>query len=116
MAKETENIGLLHNVIAQGTRIIGSIETNSDIRIDGSLDGDVKCTGKVVVGPQGAIKGNIDCQSADIFGNIDGKVITSDMLSLKSSAAIIGEIHTKSLSIEPGASFNGTCEMLSRPE
>lgn len=116
MAKETENIGLLHNVIAQGTRIIGSIETNSDIRIDGTLEGDVNCRGKIVIGPQGVIKGNIDCISADILGSIDGKVLTTDMLSLKSSASIIGEIHTKALSIEPGATFNGTCEMLSRPE
>lgn len=114
MAKENNNTGLLHNVIAQGTRIQGSIETNSDIRLDGVLEGNLTSQGKVVIGQQGSIKGDIVCNNADIQGSVEGIVKVSDTLSLKSTAAITGEIHTKILSIEPNAVFNGSCEMLRR--
>lgn len=114
MAKDNDNTGLLHNVIAQGTRINGTIETNSDIRFDGVLDGNLTCQGKVVIGQQGAITGDIICNNADIMGTVEGIIKVSDTLSLKSTAVISGEIHTKILSIEPNAVFNGTCEMLRR--
>lgn len=114
MAKDNDNTGLLHNVIAQGTRINGTIETNSDIRFDGVLDGNLTCQGKVVIGQQGAITGDIICNNADIMGTVEGIIKVNDTLSLKSTAVISGEIHTKILSIEPNAVFNGTCEMLRR--
>lgn len=114
MAKENDNTGLLHNVIAQGTHITGTIETNSDIRIDGILDGNLSCQGKVVIGQQGSITGDIICNNADIHGNVEGKVQVSDTLSLKATSTLTGDIHTKILSIEPNAVFNGSCEMLRR--
>lgn len=111
MAKDSENISVLHNVIAQGTKIIGSIEANSDIRLDGILEGNLNCNGKVVIGAQGAVRGDLNCNNSDILGAVEGKIFVSDTLSIKSSASISGEIHTKILSIEPNAVFNGTCEM-----
>lgn len=116
MAKDSDNNSVLHNVIAQGTRIIGDIETSNDMRLDGSLQGNMICRGKVVIGVQGSIVGNLDCTNCDVMGNVDGKINVSDTLSLKASANIKGEIHTKILSIEPNAVFNGTCEMLRNQE
>ena len=111
MAKEAINSGIGHNIIAQGTKVVGTITTNSDIRIDGELEGDLSCKGKVVVGQQGNIKGNVDCANAEIMGNINGKIIVNGTLSLKSSSKIWGQIKTKILSIEPEAQFTGSCEM-----
>lgn len=111
MAKDIEN-SVLHNVIAQGTRIVGDIETNNDMRLDGSLQGNMVCHGKVVIGTQGSIVGNLECTNCDIMGSIEGKINVADTLSLKATSSITGEIHTKILSIEPNATFNGTCEML----
>jgi cytoskeletal protein CcmA (bactofilin family) len=111
MAKEAVNSGIGHNIIAQGTKVVGTITTNSDIRIDGELEGDLSCKGKVVVGQQGNIKGNVDCANAEIMGNINGKIIVNGTLSLKSSSKIWGQIKTKILSIEPEAQFTGSCEM-----
>jgi len=115
MAKDSEN-SVLHNVIAQGTRIVGDIDTSNDMRLDGSLQGNMICHGKVVIGPQGSIIGNLDCDNCDIMGSVDGKLNVADTLSLKATANITGEIHTKILSIEPNAVFNGTCEMLRNKE
>ena len=111
MAKEIINTGLTHNVIASGTKIIGTITADNDIRIDGNIDGDLICKGKIVVGTNGIINGNITCNNAEIMGNINGKINVSDTLSLKSTSSILGEIKTKVLIIEPQAKFTGTCEM-----
>ena len=111
MAKEVVHTGIGHNIIAQGTKIVGTITTNSDIRIDGELEGDLVCKGKIVVGQQGNIKGNVDCANAEVMGNINGKMIVNGPLSLKATSKIWGQIKTKILSIEPEAQFTGSCEM-----
>ena len=114
MARDSENTSVLHNVIAQGTEINGNIKTNSDIRIDGTLEGNLVCQGKVVIGPQGSVKGDIECNSADFHGIVEGHINTYDTLSIKATAKVTGELRTKVLSIEPNALFNGTCEMTGR--
>ena len=86
MAKEVVPTGIGHNIIAQGTKIVGTITTNSDIRIDGELEGDLICKGKIVVGQQGNIKGNVDCANAEIMGNVNGKMVVNGTLSLKSTS------------------------------
>ncbi len=111
MAKEQTNTGIAHNMLTNGTKIVGTITTDKDIRIDGNLEGDIICNGKIVLGSMGTIKGNVQCTSAEIMGTIEGKIKTSEMLSLKSTSRINGEIKTRNLSIEPNAQFNGTCEM-----
>ena len=111
MAKEVIPTGIGHNIIAQGTKIVGTITTNSDIRIDGELEGDLVCKGKIVVGQQGNIKGNVECANAEVMGNINGKMVVSGTLSLKATSKIWGQIKTKILSIEPEAQFTGSCEM-----
>lgn len=99
------------NLIGNGTQIIGDIHSNGDARIDGTLKGNLTIVGKLVVGPSGKIEGNITCQNADVSGEIHGKVTVSELLSLKSSAKLLGDIITGKLSIEPNATFTGTCNM-----
>lgn len=99
------------NLIGSGTAIVGDITSNGDIRIDGSLKGNITITGKLVVGPTGNIEGNIQCQNADVSGEINGKITVSELLSLKASAKILGDIITGKISVEPNATFTGTCSM-----
>lgn len=110
MAKN-ENIGSSVNLIGAGTVIKGDIDTNGDIRIDGSIEGTIKVKGKLVVGNTGKIVGDIQCQNAEVFGEILGQIGVSELLSLKASAKMNGDIVTNKLSIEPGAVFSGTCKM-----
>ncbi len=82
-----------------------------DIRIDGEIEGNILSKGKVVVGPNGKVIGEVICVNSEVSGAIEGKIKVSELLSLKSSSKLIGDIHTAKLTIEPGAIFTGKCEM-----
>ena len=112
MAKfnETDNIPTI-NLISTGTDITGDIKSNGDIRIDGSLTGNLNTKGKVVVGPTGKVKGEVICKNSEVAGVIEGKIVVGQLLNLKASSRITGDIVTVKLSIEPGALFSGNCKM-----
>ena len=99
------------NLIGLGTQIIGDIISAGDVRIDGSLNGNIKLNGRLVIGPNGKVEGNVTCQNADISGEIKGTVQVAEMLVLKATARILGDMVTGKLSIEPGAVFTGSCNM-----
>lgn len=99
------------NRIEKNTRIKGEITSEADFRIDGKLDGNVKTSGKVVIGKDGYIHGKVECVNADIEGNFNGELLVSELLSLKSSAVIEGTVIVAKLSVEPGATFNASCTM-----
>jgi cytoskeletal protein CcmA (bactofilin family) len=106
MAKLNEtDSGTAVNLISQGTEITG------DIRIDGVLNGNLITKGKVVIGPTGRIKGEVECKNSEVSGLIEGKITVSQLLNLKASSKINGTIITGKLSIEPGAVFTGNCAM-----
>lgn len=99
------------NLIGAGTVIIGEVKSNGDIRIDGTVTGSVNSKGKVVIGSTGFVEGEIHCQNADVSGSIKGNVAVSELLTLKATANLTGDISTNKLAIEPGASFSGSCSM-----
>lgn len=107
--------GSARNIIAQGTKIQGDIESGGDFRIEGSVNGTVKAKGKIVVGDSGQVEGQIQCQSADISGTAKVKLEVSELTVLRATCRFTGDISTKKLSIEPGAFFSGTCQMSSSP-
>jgi cytoskeletal protein CcmA (bactofilin family) len=112
MAKINEaEVSTAINLISNGTEISGDIKSGGDIRIDGSLVGNLNTRGKVVIGPTGKVKGEIYCKNLEVSGNIEGKLSVDQLLNLKASSKINGEIITSRLSIEPGAKFTGTCKM-----
>jgi len=112
MAKVQEPEQKSINIIGSGTKIVGDIISSGDLRIDGSHEGNMDIKGKLVVGASGSIKGIINCKNADISGKIDGKISVAELLNVKNSAKIDGEIYTDKLAIEPGAKFSGTCSMI----
>ncbi|MFN6378652.1 MAG: polymer-forming cytoskeletal protein [Flavobacteriales bacterium] len=99
------------NRIVEGTSIEGEIRCESNIRIDGSFIGNLTTKGRLVIGPAGRLEGTISCQNAEIEGLVKGKINVQQLLSLKGSAKVEGDIFTDKLSIEPGASFTGACNM-----
>jgi cytoskeletal protein CcmA (bactofilin family) len=102
------------NRICDGTEIKGSVKSSADFRIDGRIEGNVQCEGKIIVGEKGYIKGEIVSKNMEISGKVDGTVSTEGLLSLKSTAVFEGEITTGKLIIEVGAVFNGNCHMPKR--
>jgi cytoskeletal protein CcmA (bactofilin family) len=111
MAKYNETDNTTINLISNGTDITGDIKSNGDIRIDGSLTGNLSTKGKVVIGPTGKIKGEIGCKNSEVSGIIEGKITVGQLLNLKASSKILGDIVTSKLAIEPGARFSGNCSM-----
>ena len=100
------------NTIAKGTTIKGEISAVGDFRLDGTLEGNIKLNGKLVVGESGLVKGNVVCQNANIIGHVVGNISVKELLSLNSTANVKGDILINRLSIEPGATFSGTCRMI----
>lgn len=111
MAKQPEQDHTSINLVGTGTTIKGEVFSNGDIRVDGTIIGSVESKGKVVVGTTGVVEGDIICQNADLSGKIKAKVQVSELLTLKASAKLFGDILTNKLAIEPGAVFTGTCAM-----
>ncbi len=102
----------LHNSLAAGTVIKGNIFAEEDLRIDGKVEGNIECSGKIVVGPSAEILGQIICMNAEFMGRIQGNTKANGTLCLKGSVQYSGDIIAKNLEIEPGAMFNGTCKMI----
>ncbi len=100
-----------NNLIGNGTTIKGEIIASGDIRVDGTIIGTMKSTGKVVIGQQGIVEGEIICNSADISGRVKGLIKVDELTSLKSTSRLEVELYTKQLFIEVGAIFTGKCDM-----
>ena len=111
MAKYNETDNNSINLISTGTDITGDIKSNGDIRIDGTLKGHLSTKGKLVIGPTGKICGEVICKNSEVSGIVEGKIIVGQLLTLKASSKILGDIATLKLSIEPGAIFSGNCRM-----
>lgn len=101
------------NRIVEGTLIKGDITSQADFRLDGELEGNFISSGKIVIGASGKVLGDIKCKNADIEGKFKGKLEVEELLTLKASASILGEVITGKLSVEPGAEFTATCSMKS---
>jgi len=111
MAKNLDPQAPARNRIGPETTIKGDIISDGNFRIDGTLEGSIKTKGKVVVGEKGLIQGEVLCQNADVEGTIKGKLQVTQLLALKATAKIHGDILVDKLSIEPGANFTGSCKM-----
>lgn len=107
----TELLGKTNRIV-EGTSIIGDIVSKADFRLDGELIGNFTSQGKLVIGASGVIKGEIVCNNADIEGEFQGKIKVLEVLNIKATAQIHGEVLVGKLSIEPGADFTATCTML----
>lgn len=111
MSKNNETNSLAVNLIANGTTFKGDIQTDSDLRIDGVLNGTIQSKGKVIIGETGHMEGEIQCKDADISGKVNANLKIAESLTLKASAKVNGEVITKKLSIEEGALFTANCRM-----
>ena len=78
MAKYIEQENNTINLIGVGTDINGDIESSGDIRFDGTLKGNLKTKGKVVIGATGIIKGEVSCKNSDVEGKVEGTDVSKD--------------------------------------
>jgi cytoskeletal protein CcmA (bactofilin family) len=110
-AKSITETSKEQNKIAPGTKLTGNIEAKGGFRIDGCVEGKIKTPGKVVIGKEGCVNGELECENADIEGKFTGTLKISGTLCLRSTALIEGDASVSKLAVEPGATFNATCVM-----
>jgi len=103
------------SLIGAGTTMKGDITSNGDLRIDGTLVGNINCSAKVVIGANGNVQGDIQGQQADIMGKVTGTIKVKDLLMLKGGSTVNGNLEAAKLQIEPTANFNGQCHMTTPP-
>ena len=104
------------NTLIHGTSLEGTLKADNDIRIDGKLNGILNCRGKVIIGPTGEIEGEVNCANAVIEGRFKGTLVVTEILSVRDSAKIEGDIQTDKLVVQSGAVFNVTCAMGKKPQ
>lgn len=98
-------------LIAAGTTLTGDISSNGDLRIDGTVLGNVSSAAKLIIGSSGVVEGDISCRQADITGKVSGHVRAAEILQLRGECVVTGNIYAGKLQVEPSATFNGQCHM-----
>jgi cytoskeletal protein CcmA (bactofilin family) len=109
--KHTEKPSGSATLISAGTIVNGDVVSDNDLRVDGTINGNISSTAKIIVGPCGYVEGNIDGQQADITGKVSGNITVKEILQLRGSCHVQGNISAEKLQIEPTAVFNGQCHM-----
>lgn len=101
----------LLNLIGAGTVITGNIQCSGDIRIDGTVKGNMEVGQKLVIGETGSVHGDISAVNVSISGTVKGNIVTDETTVLHGTSAVDGDIQTRQIIIEQGGSFNGSCRM-----
>lgn len=109
--RKTEDQSNTSNIIGRETVLQGSIESVGNIRVEGKVYGNAKARAKFVMGNEAYVDGNVVARTAEVAGKIKGNIEISELLILKPTAVINGDILTNKLVVEPGATFNGGCQM-----
>lgn len=97
------------NTIDAKTTIEGDLKAGGDIRIDGTLVGNLNCQAKLIIGPKGRIEGDVECVNAVVEGSFKGNLLVKDMLNLRETAKVSGDIRAKKMAVMAGCEINGTC-------
>lgn len=109
--EKTNGSGTGTTLIGAGTTLKGDISSNNDLRIDGTIVGNINCVSKIVVGSNGVVEGDITGNQADIVGKVSGNIRAKDLLQLRGDCVVNGDIYAGKLQVEPTATFNGQCHM-----
>ena len=117
MASQTNSVNVNSvSRISAGTVIKGEIQSPYDLRIDGTFEGKIQSKGRVVIGESAVIKGDIICENVDLWGKVEGNLFVKNTLALKDGCKMDGNLNISKLSVELGATFNGTCRTITEAE
>ena len=111
MAQDKPTNGNGTTLIGTGTTLKGDISSNSDLRIDGTVIGNIHSSAKVIIGANGVVEGDISGNQADIIGKVTGNIKAKELLQLRGDSTVTGNLYAEKLQVEPSATFNGQCHM-----
>jgi len=96
------------NRLVSGTKVIGDLVAESNLRVDGVIEGNVSCKGKFVLGTDGQLVGNLVSAESEIEGTVEGDLRVEGLLVLRKTAVIKGALASGRLVIEDGAQLQGS--------
>jgi cytoskeletal protein CcmA (bactofilin family) len=99
------------NIINAATTILGDLNSEGDMRIDGTVKGYITSKARLVLGNTSRVEGDIKAANLELSGEVNGNIYVTELLTVKASAKINGDIVSNKLIIEAGAEFNGSCSM-----
>ena len=110
-SSEKLSSGSAATLISAGTVLKGDIISENDLRIDGTVKGNIKCSSKIIIGATGFVDGNIEGVQADVTGKVQGNIMVKEFLQLRGECNVVGNLAAAKLQIDPTATFNGQCQM-----
>ncbi len=109
--EKTNGTGNGTTLISAGTTLKGDISSNGDLRVDGTIIGNIQSNAKIVIGANGVVEGDISGNQADIVGKVSGNIRAKELLQLRGECVVVGNLYAGKLQVEPSATFNGQCHM-----
>ena len=112
MSKGSATSAKLDTYIGEDTSFEGTLKSKKSLTIYGSVKGAIECQGRVVIGQNGNMEGDIFADDVTISGKVVGDVTARSKLELASTGALQGDIKTPQLIMEDGSKFDGHCETI----
>jgi len=103
-------------LIGKGVVIKGLVQSDEDITIAGSLEGDLSCRKTIQIVPEGTVKGNVSCDSIVIHGTLEGDVTAEEQITVAETGRLTGDITTPCFKHLPGGFFQGYSHMVNRQD
>ena len=99
------------SIVAQGMKVVGDIESNGVVKIEGLVEGTVRAARQVLLGRQGEVKGDVHARDVVVGGRIDGSIVASERVEIQGTSSVNGDIYTKSIVVLEGGKINGAVRM-----
>ena len=115
MAFQNDEISI-NTMIGTSSFVTGNLQIEGFVRIDGSVNGNIETSGKIIIGENAKIRGNVNAKSVIAGGIIEGDIVAPDFIQLLSSAVVLGDIVSKKIRVEEKAIIQGYCISVSEEQ
>ncbi len=103
--------GDIHTLLGKGSEFTGKLTFEGQVRIDGKFNGEIATKDTIVIGDGARVEATISAGTVIIHGTVVGNVTAAQIIELKQPGRVKGDLNTPALTIERGASYDGTCKM-----
>lgn len=111
LGKKQKKVTVQDTLIGPHTSLIGDLQSDKSIRIDGCITGNICCKGCITVGEQGFIKGDLIGERVVIYGKVEGNVDAPGSLEIMEKGTLVGDSKTQCLVVQPGGVLCGQSKM-----
>lgn len=102
-------------LLSSGVSIKGSVKFQSELLIDGEVEGSIESPGMLTIGKQARIKGEVKVKSVTVLGTVDGNITASERCELQAGCTLRGDIEAPRLVVDENATFFGSAKIATKP-